>query len=639
MRIKSVHIQNLRCIKDQVVTFDNYTCLVGPNGSGKSTVLCALNIFFRESENTATSMTSLTDEDFHKKNTADPIRITVTFTDLSPEAQIDFADYYRQGELTVLAEAKYDSSSRRAEVLQYGIRKGMADFMPFFEALGDGKKVGELKEVYADLQKKHPELQSGTKEFMTTSLRDYEAARPQECIPIQSADQFYGATKGQNRLQRYVQWVYVPAVKDAASEQIESRNSALGKLLLRAVSAKTALFESVEKLRDETRKSYGALLDKHKGALDDVTKSLQSRISEWAHPNATIRLQWRDETSKSIRVDDPLAEIIAGEHGFEGELARFGHGMQRSYLLALLHEISISDPKTAPTLILGCEEPELYQHPPQARYLASVLTKLTEGNSQVMITSHSPLFVSGASFEDVRVARRDKDTQTTSISSTTLEELSETLHKATGEKLLKPEGLLAQIHQVLQPQLNEMFFTPHILFVEGVEDAAYLNAYLTLSGRLTEFRSQNIHIIPVNKKSEMIRPLLIANALKIPAFIVFDADADDKDPRHERDNKALLALSGNDQANPKPTETYWGKNAVMWHTQIDAAIESDITDVDAWKKAKDQSEKDYGQAGNLGKNILAIGAKMTHSHEAGINFPTLEKLIDTVIEHAKEQAG
>jgi predicted ATP-dependent endonuclease of OLD family len=46
MRIESVAVKNLRCIKDGVANFDEYTCLVGPNGAGKSTFLHALNIFW-----------------------------------------------------------------------------------------------------------------------------------------------------------------------------------------------------------------------------------------------------------------------------------------------------------------------------------------------------------------------------------------------------------------------------------------------------------------------------------------------------------------------------------------------------------------------------------------------------------------
>ena len=137
MKIKSVKIENLRSFKADTVPFGDYTCLVGPNGAGKSTVVCALNIFFRESDNSSTDLSNLQEEDFHNKNTAEPIRVTVTFHDLSPGAQEDFKDYFRQGELIVSAEATYDAKSKTATIKQYGQRKAMKAFAPFFEALGD----------------------------------------------------------------------------------------------------------------------------------------------------------------------------------------------------------------------------------------------------------------------------------------------------------------------------------------------------------------------------------------------------------------------------------------------------------------------------------------------------------------------
>ena len=87
MKIESVRIENFRSFKDETVFLDDYTCLVGPNGGGKSTVLCALNVFFRESENSSTDVVNLSAEDFHQKITDEPIRITVTFVDLNAQAQ------------------------------------------------------------------------------------------------------------------------------------------------------------------------------------------------------------------------------------------------------------------------------------------------------------------------------------------------------------------------------------------------------------------------------------------------------------------------------------------------------------------------------------------------------------------------
>lgn len=125
MRIKSVRIKNFRSFEDQTIELDQHTSLVGANGAGKSTVLCALNVFFRETQNSATDLTSLHAEDFYAKNTKDPIEITVEFTDMSKEAQDDFADYVRQGVLAITAKSVFDENTQTASVKQYGQRLAM----------------------------------------------------------------------------------------------------------------------------------------------------------------------------------------------------------------------------------------------------------------------------------------------------------------------------------------------------------------------------------------------------------------------------------------------------------------------------------------------------------------------------------
>ena len=48
--------------------------------------------------------------------------------------------------------------------------------------------------------------------------------------------------------------------------------------------------------------------------------------------------------------------------------------------------------------------------------------------------------------------------------------------------------MAAKIHQCLQPSTNGMFFSPTVVLVEGLEDAAYLAAYLNLLEKWEEFR-------------------------------------------------------------------------------------------------------------------------------------------------------
>jgi predicted ATP-dependent endonuclease of OLD family len=640
MKIESIRIKNFRSFADDLVPFNTYTCLVGPNGAGKSTVLCALNMFFRETENSSTDLNQLDVEDFHQKNTDEPVEITVMFNNLSDEAKQDFSNYVRQDKLVVSAKAIFNKETSKAEVKQYGQRLGMTEFMEFFKALGDNRKVSELKEIYIGVRQTITALPPpGTKDAMVEALHTYETERPNECSLLPSEDQFYGVSRGANRLAKYVQWVFVPAVKDASTEQIEGKNTALGQLLARTVRSKTNFDEHIKTLRANTQAQYQTLLDENQKVLQDISQSLQGRLGEWAHPDATLKLEWKQDLEKSIRVEEPWAHIIAGEGAFEGALARFGHGLQRSYLLALLQELAGSDDQAAPTLIFGCEEPELYQHPPQARHLAAVFQKLSESNSQILISTHSPLFVSGEGFEDVRMVCKDATNKQSRVTFMSYADIAGAIAKATGEPPRKVEGVLAKIHQALQPALNEMFFARRLILVEGLEDVAYITAYFNLLGKSDEFRRLGCNIVPVNGKSEMLQPLVIAKHMGISTYVVFDADSDKPDrngsrAKHEKDNKGLLVLLGKAGENPLPGATLWGVGFVIWHADIGTIVKNEIGEAD-WQRYQNEADKLYGNAGNLRKNSLHIGTCLALAWEDGKRSASLNQLCDEILNHLK----
>lgn len=635
MHIESIRIENFRSFSDETIPFNPYTCLVGSNGSGKSNVLCALNIFFRETAHLSADAGTLDIEDFHLKDTTKPVRITVTFSDLSAEALSEFSAYVRHGKLIITAEAVFNPATQQAEIKQHGQRLAMAEFKEFFG--GDKKSISELKKIYETLRASYGDLPPpGTKDAMSEALKAFEAANPDKCVLIPSEDQFYGFSKGSNKLAKFVQWVYVPAVKDATHEQVEGKNTALGKLLARTVRAKANFDEQVTRLRDELKAQYQILLDSNQSVLDGLSASLQSRLAQWAHPKASLKLEWRQDGERSVRVEEPWAHIIAGEGAFEGNLSRFGHGLQRSYLLSLLHELAISDGDASPKLILGCEEPELFQHPPQARHLASVFSSLSNKNAQIIVTTHSPHFVSGEGFEDVRMVRKCDQRDLSRVGFVTFDQLATDYASATGETLRKREGALAKIHPALQPQLNEMFFTRKLVLVEGLEDIAYITTYLQLLGRWDEFRAKGFHVVSTNGKSEIIQPLLIARRFGIPTFTVFDSDAatiandgSGRKEKHIRDNNALLTILNAATENAMPTTDHWGADFVMWHGDIGKTVADELgTEV---ARFRGEADALYGQAGSLKKNPLHIGAVLSLAWDENLKSPSLIRLCDTIL--------
>ena len=638
MRLKSVRIQNFRSFHDETVEFDDYTCLVGPNGSGKSNVLHALNVFFRDDQTPGLDPT-LSEEDFHGRNTGEPVQITVTFTDLSEDAQKDFQHYYRQGQLMVSAVAEFNPGTGTAEVKQYGQRMGIDRFRPFFEAVDDGKLVPELKAIYAEIKKDFPGLPApGTKPQMTEALRGYEESHSKECISIPSEDQFYGWSKGANLLARYVQWVFVPAVKDASTEDREDRNTGLGRLLARTVRAKISFDEEIDKIRSDAGNRYEELLEKSQDTLTEISERLRARLREWAHPEATLKLEWDQDREKAVQVLPPFAKTIPGEPGFEGDLTRFGHGFQRSYLLALLQELSGSDAKGGPTLILACEEPELYQHPPQARYLYDVLLRLAEENTQVMICTHSPYFISGEKFESVRLVR--KVDGRSRVRRATWDQLIEKLEQTGAKAAPKPSGALAKIHQALQPGRSEMFFAAKVVFVEGLEDVAYITTYLELLNLWDDYRGLGCHIIPVHGKSQMVQPISIAQCLEIPAFAVFDADGDEQEPcrreKHCKDNLEILKLCSVANPDPFPDAPVWDESCVMWHSEIEKVVEEEIGQ-EQWGEFRNEANKHYGHPpGGLEKNVLQIAKSLEFAWDAGKKSASLIRVCEKIIEFGKK---
>lgn len=637
MRIETIRIENYRSFEDETIELNRYTCLVGANGAGKSTVLAALNIFFQEKTSAPTDVSRLVDEDYFQKNTSEPVRVTLAFEDLPDAATSVLADYVRRGNLVVTAEAAFDPNTGIGTVRHYGQRLGMQAFRVYFDLKKRGVKVKELREVYSDLRADHPDLpQAATLADMEEGLRAYERERPDQCVQIPSEDNFYGVN-GTGMLADFVQWVYVPAVKDVVEEGTEAKNTALGKLILRAVRARTNFEEELETLRQDTLAQYKELLDQNKQGLDELSTSLQQRLETWAHGNARLEMDWQFDQGRSVVLQQPVAGLKTGESGFVGSLARMGHGLQRSYLLALLQELAAAESDGAPTLILGVEEPELYQHPPQARHLSDVLLSLCEGNAQTIVTTHSPLFVSGRGFENTRAVRAPTASSGSKVKAVRLESLVERIRSARQHDQGRPiEGQVAKIHQALQPGLSEMLFASVPVLVEGLEDVSYIVTHLHVTNQWGTFRRLGCHLIPVNGKSRLVQPIAIAAELEVPIFTVFDADGDEERherlSQHARDNQAILRALGVEQ-DPFPSASVVGRHFALWPANLGVTVKDDFGD--EYKRLTDGARQAYSHEGGLEKNDLFIADWLSSAFGEGLRSDTLDALCSAIVEHAE----
>ncbi|NQT63965.1 MAG: AAA family ATPase [Candidatus Marinimicrobia bacterium] len=636
MRLLKITIKNYRCFKNQEIAIDRYSCFVGPNGAGKSTVLMALNIFFRNSE-APSDVVNLQEEDFHNRDTSQPIEIICIFEELSELAKEDLKAYARHGQLAVTVKAEWNPTSLRAEVKQYGIRKIMNDFVPYFQAEEAKALAAELKGIYAGIRSSFPELPLvTTKDAMRSALREYEENNLELCEDIESPTQFYGWSKGANLLKKHISWVYLPAVKDPTEEQDEQRNSALGNLLQRTIRSEIDFAEPIEALRQQTNSQYLKLISDQDLVLKDVSEKIQSQLKNWSHSGAKVELAWHFDDQKSVSLASPYARAKIGEGDFLGELVRSGHGMQRSFLIALLRVLATTGEGDLPTLLLGFEEPELYQHPPQAKHLASLLEILSTHDSQIIITTHSPYFVSSRGYENIRLVRTRPTIKGSSVSQVKYTDLADMLSQALGDQPQKPTEVMAAVEQIMQPSQSELFFCTIPVLVEGAEDVAFISTYLRCTDQWDEFRRLGCHFVVCDGKTNMSRPLAIAKGLGLPTFTVFDGDCDRKDSLNNqiRDNQCLLNLLSS-SLEPIQETNILENNFVMWKTRIMDEIIQETGDANWDTHEKAARNKFILNNGVRRKNPLVVTATVEMLLAEGFSMTLLKLASKQLMKYAR----
>jgi predicted ATPase len=552
------------------------TALVGPNGSGKSSFLRALGLFYDVSA-------KYTEEDFYAGDTGQDIMITITFSDLTGEESKLFQKYIEGGELTV--EKVLTWPSGRASQKYYGTSLQNPDFNAFRLA----SSAKERKDAYEALRAlgKYVTLPKWTKQDdAIETLKNWEVSNSEQCSRQRDDGQFFGFREvGEAHLERHTKFLFVPAVRDASEDVSEGRGSPITELMDLVVRSALAQREDIQKLQEDTRKRYDEIVDPSqlvelRALADAMTDTLKTYV-----PDASVNLDWLPTDGFEIPL--PRAEVKLVENGYASTVGHTGHGLQRAFILTILQHLAVAQaprldnveeqqPEASvmsqtesedvkrhrglkmPNLILGIEEPELYQHPNRQRHLAKILFKLAMGSikgvaekTQVIYSTHSPLLVDIERFHHIRVLRKEPGEggkpKQTKVVWTTLDEVVRVIERADG----KPRGaysgatLQPRLQTLMTPWMNEGFFADVAVLVEGEEDRA---AILGMAGAMEpscDLESMGISVIPCMGKNNLDKATAIFRNLQIPTYTIWDSDwgHGKKNEKEEKErNQCLLRL-------------------------------------------------------------------------------------------------
>jgi hypothetical protein len=194
----------------------------------------------------------------------------------------------------------------------------------------------------------------------------------------------------------------------------------------------------------------------------------------------------------------------------------------------------------------------------------------------------------------------------------------------------------AHLHQALQPHVSEMFFTSRLILVEGLEDAAYISAWMTHTGKWEHYRKSGGHIVAVNGKSYLTEPIVLAKQLGIPFFVLFDADGNTANPSHKNkhriDNTILLKLLDGDPNDPFPAAPVWKKRFVLWPENLGKTLKDEVGAA-IWEPAYTEATKGLGNPqGSFGKNTVHIGDHLAILKNKNVKLSTLDKICQTILE-------
>lgn len=397
-------------------------------------------------------------------------------------------------------------------------------------------------------------------------------------------------------------------------------------LLMSILNERVKQFQSIknEDKEDVKETDYAFLLRKIQEVQTKIVQESQeeiqkvetevSTIVEKVFPNYKIKFNAKPEEDieKTINLFKSNPQLLMGPvDGYQSTIERQGSGARRTLLWAALRYISESGVtksggkkgaarkdttgNSRPHVLL-LDEPELCLHPNAIREACKVLYDLPQsGNWQVMVTSHSPVFIdlSRNNTTIIRVERGESG----EISGTTL-------FRPNRANLDDNDKQRLKLLNVCDPHVAEFFFGGRVVIVEG--DTEYTAFKYAVLQKPDKFK--DVHIIRARGKATIVSLVKILNHFGSKYSVLHDSDT---------------PLTKDFKKNPA-----WATNQNI----VDAVN----THVDRTKIRLLASIPNLEQAffHQEVKNEKPYNALMRMSENA-LSFNLIEELLDSLIDHSK----
>lgn len=600
----------------------------------------------------------ITPEDFYNRDTSAPIEIRITYSSLSDDEKRAFDAYMRDEALRVMLRINWitrEDVGQGAAASNY--HGWTARHEPFEQVRAAGGAPAKLKAL-RDLVDSDPQLYDFTPDTSAwgraeSQIVEWERTHPETCSLKEDNGGYFGApNSGAGPLAQRTELIFVPAVRDASDEATASRSNAFGRVV-GLVVGDISTSSDVQGLSAEFRERYAAVVEEEESKrLPALQEQLTDALRGYV-PYASVKLEWR---GADVSLTTPQTAVKLEDDGFLGDIEGKGHGLQRLFIVSILQvaatvraasttaaapeapQTSESRPDS-PAYVLAIEEPELYQHPMQARRFARVLSELSQPNGeteqvQVVYSTHSPLFVGVDRFDNIRVARKVEAGAgrplVTQVHSITLNDVMTAVNEAFQRDEYSLDRFRSALGCILTTSVSEGFFARTVVLVEGQEDQAVVEAALRASGANIE--GAGIAIIAADGKGNLDRPYAIFSGLGIACYLVFDADGHKtENERKPEVNLALQRLCGEAQAAEMP-ETGVHQRYTVFGRELSRDVPEEFG-AEEFYQARDAIAGEMGWKGELSratKNPVVLEEVIRRMYGAGRRSGTVDDMVAAI---------
>lgn len=446
VKLIELQIRNFGCIDEKGVTIkiDNIVVLIGPNNVGKTTVLKAYELF-------RSSGATQTIDDFYQNNENNPIEIAGIFNEINEEDKVQ------------IGEKWIYLSGDNEEVIKY---KWVWN------------KSGEKGKKYSWNNEEEKWVAGGMGGWDTKIA---------SCIPLPLKISPFDDSE---QLERQIVEILTSAVKDNVKNNQSKVATMIKQINDLAKDVKNEISEELDKTTDKLQKNLSDIFPEHIVDIEPQVGKL--------------------DVDKILATGTRLQ--VANADGKFYPLANQGSGLQRAFLWSAIEALADSGKmksgrnsiKNEEPKILLVEEPESFLHPPAIRSAREALYKIAElENWQVMITTHSPIFIDVSKPHTTIIRVEKNEENATKIFSTEKANFSE------------DERERLQMIRNCHPTINEFFFASKIILVEGdTEQVA-----------LTQVKSEDTTILNCRGKANIPMFEKILNHFGMSYIVIHDLDA------------------------------------------------------------------------------------------------------------------